>query len=153
MLTRLEQLVEENLGNEQFGVGDLSRSVGFSRSHLHRKLKVVTGQSVSQFIREYRLRKALDLLKEGQHTVAEVAYLVGFSSATYFSRCFADLNGRPPSQAGKVKPNGQEAGPPGQVIMNWIKSIPTRRLTRHLLPKGFWKAGNCQKIYPLMIMH
>ncbi|MCK4992527.1 MAG: helix-turn-helix domain-containing protein, partial [Bacteroidales bacterium] len=70
MLTRLEQLVEENIGNEQFGVGGLSSSVGISRSHLHRKLRAATGQSVSQFIREYRLRKALDLLKEGQHTVS-----------------------------------------------------------------------------------
>jgi len=93
MLTRLEQLVEENLDNEQFGVGDLSRSVGISRSHLHRKLRTTIGQSVSQFIREYRLRKALGFLKEGQHTVSEVAYLVGFSSATYFSRCFAGLFG------------------------------------------------------------
>jgi TolB-like protein/AraC-like DNA-binding protein len=128
MLTRLEQLVEENLGNEQFGVGDLSSSIGISRSHLHRKLRAATGQSVSQFIREYRLWKALDLLKEGEHTVAEVAYLVGFSSATYFSRCFAYLYGHPPSQVGKVEPFGQEAGPPGQVQMKWIKSITRRRV-------------------------
>ena len=128
MLARLQQLVEENLGNEQFGVGDLSRSVGISRSHLHRKLRAAAGQSVSQFIREYRLRKALDLLKEGQHTVSEVAYLVGFSSATYFSRCFANLYGHPPSKTDKVEPFGQEAGPPGQVKMQWKKSISSKRV-------------------------
>jgi TolB-like protein/AraC-like DNA-binding protein len=128
MLTKLEQLVEENLGNEQFGVGDLSRRIGISRSHLHRKLRGTIGQSVSQFIREYRLRKALDLLKEGQHTVSEVAYLVGFSSATYFSRCFTNLYGHPPSKADKVEPFGQEAGPPGQVKMQWKKSILSKRV-------------------------
>ncbi|MEN8203758.1 MAG: helix-turn-helix domain-containing protein, partial [Bacteroidota bacterium] len=128
LLTRLEQLVEENLGNEQFGVGDLSRSVGISRSHLHRRLRAATGQSVSQFIREYRLRKALDLLKEGQHTVSEVAYLVGFSSATYFSRCFAGLYGHPPSQADKVESFGKDTGPPGQGKKQWIKSIPGKRV-------------------------
>ncbi len=133
MLARLEQLVEENLGNEQFGVGDLSRSVGISRSHLHRKLRATIGQSVSQFIREYRLRKALDLLKEGQHTVSEVAYLVGFSSATYFSRCFAKLFGHPPSKADKVEPFGQKAGPPGLVNMQWLKSIPKKRVGMLLL--------------------
>ncbi len=127
MIKKLEQLVEENLGNEQFGVGELSRHIGISRSHLHRKLRAASGQSVSQFIREYRLRKALELLKEGQHTVSEVAYLVGFSSATYFSRCFTGVYGHPPSQADKVDSHGHEQGP-GQVKLQWIKSIPRRQV-------------------------
>ena len=88
MLIRLEQLVEENLGDEQFGVGTLARGVGISRSHLHRKLVATSGQSVSQFIREYRLKKALLLLKEGKHSVSEVAYMVGFSSQSYFTKSF-----------------------------------------------------------------
>ena len=128
MLTRLEQFVEENLDDEQFGVGDLSRSVGISRSHLHRKLRAATGQSVSQFIREYRLGKALHLLKEGQHSVSEVAYLVGFGSASYFSRCFAHLYGHPPNKAGKIEPKGQDARSPGWVKMQWIQSIPRKRV-------------------------
>lgn len=127
MLTKLEQLVEENLSNEQFGVGELSKSIGISRSHLHRKLRATSGQSVSQFIREYRLRKALSLLKARRYTVAEVAYLVGFSSATYFSRSFTGLYGHPPSHADKVKPNEHEAGP-GKVKLFWIKLIPRRRV-------------------------
>jgi len=128
MLPRLNQIVEENHDNEQFGVGDLSRSIGISRSHLHRKLRAETGQSMSQFIREYRLKKALHLLKEGQHSVSEVAYLVGFSSASYFSRCFAHLYGHPPKQAGKIKSNGQEAVPPGRIKMPWIHSILRKRI-------------------------
>jgi TolB-like protein/AraC-like DNA-binding protein len=128
LLPRLKQIVEKNLDNEQFGVEELSRSIGISRSHLHRKLSAETGQCVSQFIREYRLGKALDLLKDGQHSVSEVAYLVGFSSASYFSRCFAHLYGHPPNQAGKIEPFGQKAGPPGQIKMQWKKSIPSKRV-------------------------
>ena len=126
MIARLELIVEENLGDEQFGVGNLAKAVGISRSHLHRKLGAASGQSVSQFVREYRLRKALDLLKEGQHSVSEVAYLVGFSSASYFSRCFTLFFGHPPSQADKIDPARLEEGPPGHVRMQLLKSIPSR---------------------------
>ena len=63
LITRLEQLVEENIGNEEFGVEELASAAGISRSHLHRKLRATRGQSASQFIRDYRLNKALILLK------------------------------------------------------------------------------------------
>jgi AraC-like DNA-binding protein len=62
-LERLIQEVDGNLTNEQFGVEELARKVGMSRSQLHRKLSSATGQSVSQFIREYRLQRGMDLLK------------------------------------------------------------------------------------------
>jgi len=102
LITRLEQLVEENISNEDFGVQELASAAGISRSHLHRKLRAIRGQSASQFIRDYRLNKAFSLLREEQQTVSEVAFRVGFSSATYFSKCFADLYKHPPSQASKI---------------------------------------------------
>ncbi len=102
LITRLEKLVEKNLGNEQFGVEELASCAGISRSHLHRKLRAIAGKSASQFIRDYRLKKALILLKEGQLSVSEVAYGVGFSSSTYFSKSFTYLYGHPPSQVHKV---------------------------------------------------
>jgi TolB-like protein/AraC-like DNA-binding protein len=120
LITRLEQLIEENIGNEEFGVEELASAAGISRSHLHRKLRATRGQSASQFIREYRLNKALILLKEEQQTVSEVAFWVGFSSATYFSKCFADLYGHPPSQANKINipdPNIDPKQPSGR---KWV---------------------------------
>lgn len=98
LITNLENEVEANLNNEQFGVEELADKVNMSRSHLHRKLKKETGQSISQFIREYRLRKAHDLLVHENLTSAEVAYKVGFGSATYFSKAYNDLYGFSPGE-------------------------------------------------------
>lgn len=96
LLDKLRIEIDKNLQNEQFGVEELAESVGMSRSNLHRKLKEVTGQSVSQFIREYRLEKSLKILKSEEFTVAEVAHKVGFSSSSYFSKRFTEYYGYPP---------------------------------------------------------
>ncbi|MDH5367973.1 MAG: helix-turn-helix domain-containing protein [Cyclobacteriaceae bacterium] len=98
---KLTEIVEENLQNEQFGVEELAEKVGINRSHLHRKLQETTGQSISQFIREYRLQSAMELLKNEEITASEVAYQVGFGSATYFSKSFTDFYGYPPGEAKK----------------------------------------------------
>ena len=89
-LRKLSSLIEANLENERFGVSELARETGMSRSNLHRKVKSITGNSVSQLIREIRLKKAMELLKQGDFTASEIAYRVGFGSATYFSKCFHD---------------------------------------------------------------
>lgn len=101
LTTKLEELVETNLNNEQFGVEELSDAIGLSRSQLHRKLKKITGQSISQFIREFRLKKAHELLLQEDLTAAEVAYKVGFSSPTYFSKAFHDYFGYTPGEVKK----------------------------------------------------
>lgn len=99
LLEVLEKEVEANLKNEQFGVEELAQKVGMSRSNLHRKLQLATGQSVSQYIREYRLHKALAYLETGILTVSEVAYEVGFGSPSYFTTCFTEYFGYAPSMA------------------------------------------------------
>ena len=101
LIEKLRQEVEENLQNEQFGVEDLADKVGMSRSNLHRKLQDATGQSISQFIREYRLIRAKEILLTEEFTSSEVAYQVGFSSATYFTKSFTDFYGYPPGEAKK----------------------------------------------------
>jgi TolB-like protein/AraC-like DNA-binding protein len=113
LLEVLEMEVEANLKNEQFGVEELAQNVGMSRSNLHRKLQSATGQSVSQYIREYRLRKALEYLESGNLTVSEVAYEVGFGSPSYFTTCFTEYFGYAPSVAKhKIKDNAaQEENP------------------------------------------
>lgn len=93
-------MVLENLENEQFGVEDLSKEAGISRSQLHRKLKILKGKSVSQFIREVRLEEAMKMLQNEEATASEIAYRVGFSSPSYFYKCFQQYYGFP---AGEVK--------------------------------------------------
>jgi TolB-like protein/AraC-like DNA-binding protein len=104
-LDKLKNAVDENLTNDQFGVEELARTMGMSRSQLHRKLNTATGQSVSQFIREHRLQRGLELLKQGELTAAEVAEKIGFGSASYFNTCFNDYYGFTP---GEVKNKAHE---------------------------------------------
>lgn len=98
LVDRLTDEIEKNLNNEQYSVDSLAQSVGMSRSSLHRKLKNILGISTSQFIREYRLKKAFIILKEEDITASEASYRVGFSSATYFSTSFHKFYGFTPGE-------------------------------------------------------
>lgn len=95
-LEKLRAEVDAKLTNNQFGVEELAKNIGMSRSQLHRKLITATGQSVSQFIREYRLQLGMELLKKGELTAAEVADRIGFGSPSYFNTCFNEYYGFPP---------------------------------------------------------
>lgn len=97
-LKTINEITLENISNERFGVSELADKIGMSRSNLLRKIKSLTGKSVSQFIREIRLEEAQSLLKEKSHTVSEIAFEVGFSSVSYFIKCFRDLYGFPPGE-------------------------------------------------------
>ncbi len=88
LLSKLKSIVLENLENEQFGVNNLVKESGYSRSQLHRKVKLIKGKSISQFIRDTRLEEALKMILNDVGTISEIAYKVGFSSPTYFNRCF-----------------------------------------------------------------
>nr|WP_299342620.1 helix-turn-helix domain-containing protein [Allomuricauda sp.] len=99
-IERLEEIILANLENENFSVEELARTYGASRSQLHRKLKRIKEKSVSQFIREIRLREALKMLQHDVANVSEIAYRVGFNSTSYFNTCFHERYGYPP---GKVK--------------------------------------------------
>ena len=105
LVDKLTKEIESNLNNDQFGVDSLAQAIGMSRSSLHRKLHKRLGISTSQFIREYRLKRALKILKEEDITASETAYRVGFSSATYFSTCFNKFYGFTP---GEVKSRNNE---------------------------------------------
>ncbi|MBT8185287.1 MAG: helix-turn-helix domain-containing protein [Eudoraea sp.] len=107
-IQKLTNIVLENLNSEQFGVSSLAEHIGLSRSHLHRKLKVLKGQSVSRFIREVRLKEAMKMLKQNVANVSEIAYSVGFSSTSYFNTCFHEYYGYPPGKVGKKHQAGIE---------------------------------------------
>lgn len=90
--------IEENMENEFFSVEDLARTVGFSRSQLHRKLKALTDKSPNQLIREFRLTRARELLEQKTASVSEIAYQVGYSNLSYFSKSYKDQFGVLPSE-------------------------------------------------------
>jgi len=100
-IDKLTEIVEENYSNPSFGVAELAREMGLSHSSLHRKLKTIARQSISQFIRETRLKRAMELLRLQAGTVSEIAFGVGFGSTTYFSKCFHDYYGYPPGEVKK----------------------------------------------------
>ena len=99
-IRKLTEITLENLGDESFGVKELAHHANISHYVLNRRLQAITGKTVSQFIREIRLNKAMEMLRDDQLTAAEVAYKVGFGSPTYFNTCFHEFFGYPP---GKVK--------------------------------------------------
>jgi len=114
-IKKARKIVEVNLPNELFGVSELAKEMGISRSYLHRKIYSGTKLSVSRFIRQIRLKKAKELLRNTSSTVSEVAFDVGYSSVSYFSKCYHDFYGYSPGEemrkseriknaAGKDKP-------------------------------------------------
>lgn len=97
-LQRAVDLVEENMDNTEFTVEELVRLMQVSRSRLYLKLKALTGQSSSEFIRTVRLKRAVQLLENTGYTVKEVMFMTGFNTASYFSKCFKQQFGILPSE-------------------------------------------------------
>ena len=91
------QIIEDNLADTDFGIEKLEKQVGMSHTQFNRKLKALTNQSPSEFLRHYRLRKAATLLTERECNVSEVAFQVGFSNLSYFTKCFRQVYGITPS--------------------------------------------------------
>ena len=92
------QTIKQNIGNEKFGVENIARALGFSRSQLHRKLKALSGKSANQLITEMRLNKAHKMLKSKIGSVSEIAYAVGYSNLSYFAKSFKEKFGSLPSK-------------------------------------------------------
>ena len=100
-LQKAMAVVEQRMGDEEFGVEQLRNELGMSRTQLHRKLTALTNQSAGDFIRYMRLQRAKDLLQKNAGTVSEIAYQVGFNSVAYFTKCFREQFGAVPSEARK----------------------------------------------------
>jgi len=95
-LNKIQQIIIEHLEDEDLNVETLAYEIGLSRSQLLRRLKAINGKSVNQFIREIRLQEAAKLLRKDEFTASEIAYRVGFSSPSYFNKCFHDYFGITP---------------------------------------------------------
>ncbi len=90
-------VIEEHMMDTDFSVEMLVKELGLSRSNLYLKLKELTGLSSSEFIRNVRLKRAVQLLKQSDLSVKEVMYMTGFNTASYFSKCFKKQFGMVPS--------------------------------------------------------
>ena len=109
-LQKVITVIEARLSDENFGVSELADSISMSRSNLLRKVKQETGESVSVLIRNVRLQKSQLLLKDESLTVSEISYKVGFSSTSYFTKCFRELYGYTPGEAAsKAQPTEEKA--------------------------------------------
>jgi AraC-like DNA-binding protein len=96
-LTGLIDYTESAWHNYKFSVGSLNKPLGCSKSNLYRKILSLTGKSPNTFIIDYRLKEALKLLDQNAGNVSEIAFETGFSSLSYFSKCFRKKYGCLPS--------------------------------------------------------
>jgi AraC-like DNA-binding protein/CheY-like chemotaxis protein/anti-sigma regulatory factor (Ser/Thr protein kinase) len=97
-LSDFSGIVEQNLGNENFSVDDICRAIGISRIQLYRKVKALLDCSITDYILNRRLKKAKYLLNNEGCSIAEITYLVGFSSPNYFSTVFKNKYGCTPTE-------------------------------------------------------
>jgi len=97
-LKKVIACVEQNMADSNFGVDEICRDLGMSRTQLYRKLKGLVGQSANEFIRSFRLKRAAQLLGKQQMTIAEITYKVGFNDLQYFRYCFKNQFGVNPSE-------------------------------------------------------
>ena len=97
-LKKVLGIIEENFGNDDFNVVVLSRELGISRPVLYRKLKQLTDLSVIELINQIKFKKAAQLLVEGEMTISEVAYTVGFNDPKYFGKSFKSHFGQSPTE-------------------------------------------------------
>ena len=102
-LQKVFKTIDEHIDDTLFTVEGLSKSLGFSRSQLHRKLKALLNKSPNQLITEVRLNTAYKMLQNMTGNVSEVAYSVGFSNLSYFSRSFRQKFGMAPSEVDTIK--------------------------------------------------
>lgn len=101
-LKQLQAIIQKNLSYSEFGVEDMGQQIGLSRVQLYRKVKAMTGSSVVDLLRKARLAKARRLLETRSMSVSEVAYEVGFSAPSYFTKCFKEEYGMLPGDVGNV---------------------------------------------------
>lgn len=104
-LKQLQAIIQKNLSDSEFGVEDMGQQIGLSRVQLYRKVKAMTGSSVVDLLRKARLAKARRLLETRSMSVSEIAYEVGFSAPSYFTKCFKEEYGMLPGDVGNVLGN------------------------------------------------
>ncbi|MCR5132091.1 MAG: response regulator [Prevotella sp.] len=100
-LTRMNSIIEENISNSELSVGFLAEQMNMSRSGLFAKIKSIADVTPNEMIQIVRLKRAAQLISEGKYRISEVSYMVGFSSPSYFSKCFQKQFGKKPGEFSK----------------------------------------------------
>jgi AraC-like DNA-binding protein len=96
-LERARKIIEKNIGDCSFDVNSFYPEMGMSRMQLFRKLKALVNQTPGELIRNLRLQRAANLIKQNYGNVSEVTYEVGFNNLSYFAKCFKEKYGLLPS--------------------------------------------------------
>lgn len=96
-LNKLMELTEQIWNDENYNVDIFSKKIGLSKSQLYRKITSLTGLSPNEFVREYRLKKAVNMLERKKGNISQIAFETGFNNASYFSKCFQKKFGMLPS--------------------------------------------------------
>nr|WP_321408417.1 substrate-binding domain-containing protein [uncultured Carboxylicivirga sp.] len=96
-LEKFHQIVEDHIADPELNVENLGKSIGLSRVQLYRKIKAITNYSPNELVKIIRLKKAYSLFSTGEKTVSEVAYDTGFTSPSYFAKCFKEFYNESPS--------------------------------------------------------
>ncbi len=94
----VDRILEENLTNSDVDVEFLCNAIGVSKTSLFQKIKSITGQSIVEFIRTFRLKRSVQIMTEEAVSLSDVAYRVGFQDPSYFSKVFKKEFGKSPSQ-------------------------------------------------------
>ncbi len=105
-LDKIYETLDKHLSDPEFDLDAFSGEIGMSRANLYRKIKALTNFAPNELLKNYRLRASVKLLEENQHTVSEIAYMVGFSTPSYFSNCFKKTYGFSPTEFGEKKACG-----------------------------------------------
>jgi TolB-like protein/AraC-like DNA-binding protein len=98
LIDRVREIIFHHLDDEKFDVNQLASEMGWSRSHTFRKVRSITGISANQFIKETRLQEAAKLISNSNLNASEISYKVGFSSPSYFNKCFSKYYGVTPGE-------------------------------------------------------
>ncbi|HEY1054428.1 MAG TPA: response regulator, partial [Emticicia sp.] len=97
-LLKIKQITEAHLSDSGFGVEQFSREIGMSQSQLLRKMKAISNKTVVEFLKDYRLERAAQLIRKNTGTIAEIAFEVGYENPSYFTRSFQEKFGVLPSE-------------------------------------------------------
>ncbi len=97
-IIKVMEVIEKHISEEDFSIEEFGNEVGMSRAQFHRKFKALTGKPASIFLRSVRLERAKKMIEEQQGNISEIAYSVGFSSPSYFTKCFREEFGYLPSE-------------------------------------------------------
>jgi len=97
-ISKVLDYITANLSDENLNVEQLAEELHLSRSQLYRKIKALTGYSANEFLRKIRLEKAKEMIENGNKSISEVCFKVGFSSPSYFTKCFKSHFGFLPTE-------------------------------------------------------